>query len=173
MAVATDDVVRSRGRIQVLQAGRMRFIEFGSAKVLEVDAIGITVNPLGKRAIVTCRPDDLELIEHPSNRLQQTPVSRTSGEQVAEANKPEPVPEPMVPVPEPVPEPAPAAASAKGSIDVTGEVADEDTSVSKEVVKKAEKARSKPSLKQIKQRKEAEQKVKPKPKPAPKRRRDR
>ena len=180
MAINTEDIVRSVGRIKVLQDGRMRFIEFTTAKVMEVGDIGITVNPLGRRAIVTCRPDDLELVAPHSTDLRQTPISRTSGEQVAEANKPKPEPAPM---PEPTHDTADPSettltaaapsASAKGSIGVSGKVVEVTEDVSREVVAKAEERQPKPTLKEVKARKEAEEKVKPKPKPKPRRRRDR
>jgi hypothetical protein len=63
MGLAADDLVRSIGRIKTIQNDRRRFIEFPMARVIDVSDAGITVNPVGKNAILLCRPDDLEVVE--------------------------------------------------------------------------------------------------------------
>ena len=63
MSVSVDDVVTSVGRIKTLQDGRPRFIAFAQAKVIEVGPAGITVKPVGKNAILLCKPDDLRPID--------------------------------------------------------------------------------------------------------------
>ena len=84
VALITDDLVASKGRIKVLQNQRPRFIQFGMAKVLATDAVGVTVTPVGKRALLVCRPEDLEVVEPANRDLQQTPASRESARQQAE-----------------------------------------------------------------------------------------
>lgn len=133
MSVSTDDIVRSRGRIKVIQDGRTRYIRFEQGKVLDVGPVGITVNPLGMKAIFACRPEDLEPVV---TGLEQTPVSRASGKQEAEQHKPGSV----VTSPEQWPDFEPGGTvpavgevvqvtakdvvlEPEGSIDVTGEVA--------------------------------------------------
>jgi hypothetical protein len=62
MPITTEDVVTSVGRIKVIQGGRRRFIEFTMGRVVDVGVIGVTVNPVGMKALVICRPDDLEVV---------------------------------------------------------------------------------------------------------------
>jgi hypothetical protein len=59
MTIKQGDIVASEGRIKTLQDGRDRFIEFEAALVLEIDDEGITVNPVGKNAVLLCQEDDL------------------------------------------------------------------------------------------------------------------
>jgi hypothetical protein len=59
MAIKQGDIVASDGRIKTLQDGRRRFIEFGSATVVSVEGDQITVNPVGKKAIIVCQREDL------------------------------------------------------------------------------------------------------------------
>ena len=124
MTVATDDLVRSKGRIQVLQDGRMRFIAFGTAKVIDVGGGGITVNPLGKSAVLLCNPEDLELAEPSSKQLDETSSSRESATQQAEANKGVPAP-PVTPVDIEVKVTPVAESKPEGNIVVEGKLLDE------------------------------------------------
>lgn len=86
--ISVDDTVSSVGRILVLQDGRKRYITFGAATVTEVSDAGITVNPVGKRMLVLCRPQDLDLVEVANHELEQTPASDASAELQAEQHKP-------------------------------------------------------------------------------------
>ena len=181
--IKTEDMVRSTGRIKVLQAGRKRFIEFGMAKVIATDPPGITVNPIGRKALLVCRPEDLEVVEPASRDLEQTLLSRASGEQIAEANKGVTTEPGVAPVAEPAyqtggivpPGPRPEIASTEGNIAVSGEVVAEDV-----VAKPKPKPAAKQSLKELRQEKQrkraTEGEAKPvakKPKAKPRRRRDR
>ena len=171
--IKTQDIVRSTGRIKVLQAGRKRWIEFGMATVIATDPPGITVNPVGRKALLVCRPEDLEVVEPASRDLEQTLISRASGAQVAAANKGVATEPGIPPVAEPPPGPRPEIASTKGSIAVSGEV------VAEEEIAKPEPKQSLKELRQEKQRKRATEgeakpvAKKPKPKAKPRRRRDR
>lgn len=59
MAIKQGDIVGSNGRIETIQDGSCRFIEFERAIVLEVEPELITVNPIGKQAVLICRRADL------------------------------------------------------------------------------------------------------------------
>jgi hypothetical protein len=72
MPIAVDDLVRSVGRIKTMQGGSPRHIEFGLAKVVDVGDL-ITVNPVGKNAILLCRPEDLEVVEPASDTVPDEP----------------------------------------------------------------------------------------------------
>jgi hypothetical protein len=97
-SISVDDLVRSAGRIKTIQADRPRFIEFDQAKVIEVGKGGITVTPVGKNAVLLCRPEDLESVR--ANRPTQAEAEENA--------------------------PGQSALSVEGSIAVTGEVAEEE-----------------------------------------------
>jgi hypothetical protein len=59
VSIAAEDLVASDGRIKGIQNGRVRHIEFSLARVVDVGPAGITVNPVGMKAEILCRPDDL------------------------------------------------------------------------------------------------------------------
>jgi hypothetical protein len=59
MAVNKGDIVGSKGRIRTYQDERVRYISFDEAIVLEVLTDGISVNPIGKEAVLFCQPEDL------------------------------------------------------------------------------------------------------------------
>lgn len=59
MTIKQGDIVASDGRIETQQDGRKRYIEFDAATVLEVDGKLVTVNPVGKNAILICHVGDL------------------------------------------------------------------------------------------------------------------
>ena len=172
MDIITDDIVASKGRIKVLQAGRKRFVEFGQAKVLDINPPGITVSPVGRRATFACRPEDLEVVEPANRDLQQTLSSTASGEEVAEANKGMSVEPGTLPVvasgnvvveqgeAEPL-TPAEPEQQIEGSIAVTGQV----------TTPKGMKPK-KTDLKALREKKRQAE-PKPKPKPSTRRRRDR
>jgi hypothetical protein len=121
MSFNTRDIVSSKGRIKTLQEDRSRYISFDEGIVVDIGEIGISVNPLGMRAIVICQPDDIAPIqapgEEPAPPLVQTPASVASGELQAESAKPLPHPTPTPD--EPIPEP-------EGTIAVEGEVTVEE-----------------------------------------------
>jgi hypothetical protein len=104
MAFAAEDLVRSLGRIKTLQNDRRRFIEFGMGRVIAVDEAGVTVTPIGKNAVLLCRPDDLELIEATSEpEFEPGSITPPLGEVEV-----------------------PAGAEVSGSIAVSGTVAEEE-----------------------------------------------
>lgn len=122
----TDDIVRSVGRIQTIQNNRPRWISFGMGKVIDVGREGVTVTPIGMQAVLLCRPDDLEVVEP---TLEQTPASKASGELQAESNKPLPDFERGGVVPSGSGtvklEQGTVVSTPAGSIDVSGDVAEE------------------------------------------------
>ena len=89
MDFSTDDIVASVGRIKTIQNGGPRYIQFAAARVISTDEAGITVNPIGRDAILLCKPDDLELTTPADKKLKETPASRQSAAQQAAANKAE------------------------------------------------------------------------------------
>jgi hypothetical protein len=59
MAIKKTDIVGSKGRIRTIQDDSVRYISFDEGLVLDVSEAGISVNPIGKQAVVLCQPEDL------------------------------------------------------------------------------------------------------------------
>jgi len=81
MTVGSGDIVRSAGRITTIQDGRQRGISFDSGTVIDVGPSGIIVNPVGMKAHVLCRPEDLEpFAADPANEISAEGYSREQPE---------------------------------------------------------------------------------------------
>lgn len=88
------DIVRSNGRIATQQDGKRRYIEFEAALVLETHGQQITVNPMGKNAILIAHIDDLHVATAATAEIQTAGELSLSG---VTSMPPDPFQEPDTP----------------------------------------------------------------------------